>query len=316
MKKKVKIQFVDFWHGFIKTDNFFINLLSKHFVVELSDKPDYLIYSCYGFAHLNYDCYKIFYNGENIRVNWNACDFAISSDYLDDERYYRLPHWILYGDLNSLIKNNIDPRIILKEKTGFCCFIVGNPNAKKRIDFFYKLSKYKQVDSGGSLMNNVGKVYSQLNKMEFVKKYKFTIAFENSSYPGYTTEKIFQAMLGNTIPIYWGDPMVGKDFNTSGFINFSDYKSDEEIIEKIIELDKDDEQYYKMISEPWYVNNKLPDSANMEKLAAFFEKIFSSYGKFTPVSKTGKRHIYRLQLNWGKANYILNSYLKYKKVFR
>jgi len=312
----IKIQFADFWPGFVHTDNFLFNFLSKHFSTELSDDPDILIYSCYGADHLKYNCYKIYYCGENLRANWNACDFALSSDYLEDERYYRLPHWIFYADPNLLIKRNFDANAVLKSKPGFCCFIVGNPKAKRRIDFFNKLSRYKQVDSGGSFMNNVGRVYTQQDKMLFVEKYKFTIAFENSSYPGYTTEKIYQAMLGNSIPIYWGDPLVNKDFNTSGFINFQDYGSDEAVIEKIIQIDSNDELYCKMMSEPWFVNNQLPHSVVEENLAAFFEKIFSSLGKFAPVSKGPKRRIYWMQRKWQNADHILNSYLKYRKNFR
>src|SRR4051812_27129762 len=94
----IKIDFCDFWMPFNKRDNYFYNLLSKHFNVEISDKPDFLVYSSYGRDHLNYDCYRIFYNAENTRINWNACDYAISYDYLDDERHMRFANWMLYGD--------------------------------------------------------------------------------------------------------------------------------------------------------------------------------------------------------------------------
>ena len=39
---------------------------------------------------------------------------------------------------------------------------------------------------------------------QLFKKYKFNICFENSSTPGYVTEKIIQSMYVNSIPIYWG----------------------------------------------------------------------------------------------------------------
>jgi hypothetical protein len=58
-------------------------------------------------------------------------------------------------------------------------------------------------------------------KYEFFLKYKhkYAIAFENNSYPGYTTEKLMDAFLGNSIPIYWGDPKIKEDWNTNAFIN-------------------------------------------------------------------------------------------------
>ena len=41
--------------------------------------------------------------------------------------------------------------------------------------------------------------------------YNFTIAFENSDYPGYITEKIIHAFIAGTIPLYWGGGEYLKD---------------------------------------------------------------------------------------------------------
>ena len=43
------------------------------------------------------------------------------------------------------------------------------------------------------------------------KPYKFSIAFENAWYPGYTSEKIVTSMLAGTIPIYWGNPDISRE---------------------------------------------------------------------------------------------------------
>ena len=86
--------------------------------------------------------------------------------------------------------------------------------------------------------------------MEFLKPYKFNIAFENTSYPGYTTEKVMEPMVVGTLPIYWGNPLINMDFNTKSFINWHDYGSDEAVINKLIELDQNDQKYRNMLSEP------------------------------------------------------------------
>lgn len=44
-----------------------------------------------------------------------------------------------------------------------------------------------------------------------MRRYKFTIAFENQSYPGYVTEKIADALMAGTVPIYWGARMFPKN---------------------------------------------------------------------------------------------------------
>ena len=89
--------------------------------------------------------------------------------------------------------------------------------------------------------------------------YKFNIAFENSSVLGYTTEKIMDAMVANTIPIYWGNRWIGRDFNESSFINVHAFGSLEDAVERIVELDSDDEQYMKLMNESWISDTTLFD---------------------------------------------------------
>lgn len=312
--RNIKINFCDFWGHFDKTNNYFYNLLSKHFAVEISDQPDFLIYSCYGREHLKYSCYRILFNGENQRINWNACDYALSFEYLNDERHLRFANWMLYADPALLIGPKKKAEDILKGKAGFCSFVVSNQRSKKRINFFEKLSKYKKVDSGGKHLNNIGAPVT--DKLEFIKKYKFNIAFENSVYPGYTTEKLFEPMLVNTIPVYWGNQLVGNDFNTASFINYNDFGSDEAVIEKIIELDNNDDLYLSMMKQDWYKDNRLPECANDEVLANWFEKIFSQAGKKKPVAQTSRKHLYNGNILLENVDFVLNKRLKYRKNFR
>lgn len=64
------------------------------------------------------------------------------------------------------------------------------------------------------------------NPIEFkedgLATYMFSIAHENASYPGYFTEKILDCFATGTIPIYWGDPDIGRVFNTDGIIMLDD----------------------------------------------------------------------------------------------
>lgn len=95
------------------------------------------------------------------------------------------------------------------------------------------------------------------NKYEFIAKYKFNIAFENSSVMGYTTEKIMEPMTVGSIPIYWGNPLISNEFNTKSFVNLHDFKSLEEVVEKIMILDTIEEEYLKVLKEPWIVNDDI-----------------------------------------------------------
>lgn len=282
MRKKIKIAFTDFWGGFennptgmTEFDNVLYKMLSEFYDIEISNKPDYLFYSVFGNNHHRFkDCVKIFYTGENRRPNFDECDYSLSFDYLDDERNLRFPlsAITLYeGGVKDDFEKKIDFDKIKSEKTEFCNFIFSNPNAGLRNMLFQELSKYKRVDAGGRVLNNIG--YLVDDKLKFQSKYKFSIAFENSEYPGYTTEKLVHPKLVDSIPIYWGNPLVNKDWNTKSFINAYDFDNLLDLIDFIKEVDNNDDLWYKMLTEP-HLNENSKD-INWKSFIDFFEKIIT-----------------------------------------
>ena len=98
------------------------------------------------------------------------------------------------------------------------------------------------------------KALARKGKYSFCRGYKFHIAFENSSSLGYTTEKLMQAFAADTVPIYYGNEDVGKDFNADAFIHVKSKKDVAEAIERIVELDKGDAKYLKMCRASRLVN--------------------------------------------------------------
>lgn len=75
----------------------------------------------------------------------------------------------------------------------------------------------------------IGRGYKPFEKKEDgLKSYKYSIIIENSSENDYFTEKVIDACLLETIPIYWGAPNIYKYFDTRGFIvckNIEEIKS-------------------------------------------------------------------------------------------
>lgn len=275
IKKEIKIWFTHFWNQFNKENNLFTWVLShKYNVIITSDNPDIVITLSSNERYQN--AIMVHYSGEPF-FNLGSCDYAITSFYNDDSRFFRLPLYLLYnydylkyGFIESyehLVNQMKDSNEILKNKTKFCAFISQGAGYEGciRTRFFNELSKYKYVDSAGSYMNNhsliageAGTIEGSINKTIFLKNYKFSMAFENrqhfNNYIGYTTEKIFEPLMANSIPIYWGNPQIFKDFNTKSFINWDDYGSDEMVINEIIRIDNNDELYLNYINEK-YVNN-------------------------------------------------------------
>jgi succinate dehydrogenase flavin-adding protein (antitoxin of CptAB toxin-antitoxin module) len=270
---KLKINFTDFWSGFNKTDNFFWNLLNQHYDLEISENPDVLFFSVFGDRYKSYKCFRIFYTGECFEPNLDLADFSLSFSLVNSTRHLRLPLYVLYVDLSRLL-NKPTPGEIIALKSKFCCFVVSNGGSRLRNDFFKKLSKYKKVDSGGRWLNNIGGPVA--DKINFIKDYKFVISFENQAWPGYTTEKIIEPMLVNSIPIYWGNPLIDQDFNVNSFVNVNDFSSTDRAIEYIISLDQDDQRLFNMLEQPWLTNNKpCPDYLHENILKKMIEVIDS-----------------------------------------
>ena len=266
-KPTIRVGFVDYFNP---VDEFFIDVLSPSFDVVRDDRnPEYLFFcdENFGQANLQYDprsVVKIFYTGENRRP-WNyQCHHAITFDHMEGPQFYRFPLYALENWVNQkklgwqdyrTFSRIIPSRKELKEK-GFCSFVVRNGGCQERNDVFHKLSEYKRVDSGGPLYNNVGGPIDQdgfgshITKTDFLHKRKFHIAYENSSYPGYVTEKILHGFLASTIPIYWGSPCVEMDFNRKAFVSRHDFRTTDDMIDYIKYLDNNDDAYIKILEEP------------------------------------------------------------------
>lgn len=296
-KKKIKIYFADFWLNFQFEDNYFYHLLNTAYEVEVtSNNPDILFHSVDYLQKKEYQNFrnknikKIFFTGENIVPDLNKTDYSLSFVNNLGPKNYRLPLWVLFINWFDLKNNTLrDPSYLLEirklqsdkprknlVKPFFCSFIASKPTGK-RTDFVPKLDAVKKVHSLGGLYSNsylkaTGRG-DQKNKLQFMKLFKFNIAFENSISDGYVTEKILHAFYTNSIPIYWGSNAAKIDFNHKAFINYTDYKNDEDLITDIIAINNDKKRYNSYLKEPIFPNNQMPDLIKPEKVLTFLREI-------------------------------------------
>jgi hypothetical protein len=332
--KTIKIFFIDFSSDFNIQNDVFYKWISQEYNINIDNQnPDYVIYSCYGNDYLKYDnAIRIFYTAENIFPDFNLCDYAIGFNYLDfGDRYLRFPSFARYGEqFEQLTMEKKHTAAIFKTKTSFCNFIYTNGNSNPiRDKFFHLLNSYKKVDSLGGHLKNcdapLNDRYSsdwRLSKVEIQSNYKFSIAFENSKGIGYTTEKILHAFIANTVPIYWGNPEICKDFNKASFINCNDYKSLEDLVEKVIELNNNEEAYLKMLNQPPFIENIMPLQFNANKIKDFFGQIFNksiteAYRRPRHGTTVGYEnrlnHLLQIDKRFNKLNRILNKFKQYGK---
>lgn len=277
----LKLFFTDMWDHFDIYNNSIVEILSEKYEVMIDeDHPDILFYSVFGERFLDYDCIRVFYTGESVSPDLNLCDYAIGFDYIEfGDRYTRCPYMYIGHPLKTSVDilnnlNQMKPDTDQKQKyifRDFCSFVYSNENAAPiRDHLFNSLCEYKKVNSGGRHLNNIG--YAVDDKQAFLEGHKFTLAIENSEYEGYTTEKLIDAYRAFTVPIYWGNPKVAKDFNPASMICAYDFSTEKELIDYIIKVDSDDDLYWKILKERKFSSPEFP-AAHIKKYKDFLLSI-------------------------------------------
>jgi hypothetical protein len=269
----MKLAFTDFWDGFQTDNNLFYYLIrdiKEDVILTSPEEADCIIYTCFGQNHNRFnDKKKIFYIAEvdeKIRekyLSFNGYDYSITVDFdTYNGRNVRIPHWMLYVDFYNIGSYNNPEYIFPKEyligpnkfydipKTKFCSTVFSSPY-QVRYDIVNTLNKYKPVDCYGKI-HSLKIPNGELNKMNLISEYKFNICFENTIHPGYYTEKLLQAKMSGALPLYYSDKGYVEDFNPECCLNMINFSSMEEYLEKIIEIDKDDVLYKKIIQQPLF----------------------------------------------------------------
>ena len=311
-KPVVTINIARFWEG-ASVEELIETLLvdlKPHVDFVAATHPQVLLYGPYSGELPRGRSLKVFIGCENVRPLMDECDWAFGvehEEYVGHPRYMRFARW---GDDTHLIQQERDWDAVLREKTRFCAFIHANP-VLYREAFCRALSRYKPVDAPGRSMNNMPGIDPIPGKpdwdakVRFLRQYKFVVAFENSSRPGYNTEKLTHSIEADSLPIYWGDTEIARSFNAGRFINAHDYlpkpvrllprlpdtphsirskpalarrafrrvnnilstaeqrmwalRGFDALIDRIIEIDRDDALYFEHLKQPFLIGNKPPD---------------------------------------------------------
>lgn len=276
MRPALRVAFSDFHRGFDPRDNRVWRALVTRYDVtptSIEEPSDLLVYSDFGTAHQAYKGLKVYLTGENMVPDFNECDLAFSPvEVPGDPRAVRLPY---YAQALKEPERLIRPAGFTGEpdRPGFCAFVVSNPKSPERNAFFRMLNQRRRVDSGGRHFNNVGGPVK--DKLGFIRNYRFCIAIENTSSPGYTTEKLVEPLLAGCIPLYWGDPEVGRDFNPDCMVNLSDFADFEAAIAHVLALDTDVEARRKILSAPAFRNNQVPACLHDDHVLAPIERLLA-----------------------------------------
>lgn len=322
--KTIRINFtgLSIRNEFNPHDNYLIDILSNHYNVEVCDDPDYLIcgvlYAGWWYEGL-YHKYilesskiRIMFSGENFVPDFNLVDYSICQypiEYLDRNCYF--PCGIeaftngrtFFRELQDKDRNY--PKSILDTKYYFASFIASHDSEYNiRGDFFKTLNQRKRVESVGSYLNNMpnGETVDWLDgsKEEFLKKCKFSLCFESTKHEGFITEKIVEAFYADTIPIYYGSSNIKEIFNPKAFIDISDYSDFDAAIDRILEIENDDELFLEMLRQPIFNNPKYPEEkyAEVERFLChiFDQPLEEAYRRSRCIASENRENFIRREL--------------------
>lgn len=324
MKKVIKYNWSNWYEDFNEKDldYLFVDLFKDDDRYELKccDDPDYIFYGPYSdfitkAATDKFDIVKIFYAVEPVSANFMIFDYCIGFEpYSYGDRYAYYPFMLFsMKDLYCSISFS-KAKEILKKKDLFCDFIYRhNGSDISRQHYFELLSTYKRVESVGDFLynndQNLHVSYMDGTKSHFQSRCKFSFCIQSTAIDWFFNEEIVDAFNANSIPIFYGSEKIKEIFNPKRFIFLNDFKSDQELLQKIIELDQNDELYCKMLSEPILINKNFVVDCKA-KLKQFFISIFEKDNPKVLINKFKVGEIHRRIIS---TNITLNKINKIKK---
>jgi len=222
---------------------------------------------------------RVSYSGE-AHYNTPLTDYDVNlimcaTDTSSTARTVCLPLFIVASHVHDYWPRYRVPRTLIPaEKTYFCAFVISNGGCIVRNRFAARLNAYKPIHSCGGAMNNCGfsAPREKAAYFSFLSLFKFTICFENRALPEYLTEKLHNAWLGGTIPIYWGASRAQEWLNPRAFLQLPDAATEDDmdaLIARIAELDRDPVAYAAMFAEPLLLPEApLPRECQLDAIRA------------------------------------------------
>jgi len=214
---------------------------------------------------------NIWYTGENERPPQGEWDGYLTFETkMPNERSAYFPLWFLtstdlftstnetyWGGKVPSLNDLMDGRKLKFLNKKFAATFIGKsyPMRLHAIEF---LSKINKVEVFGDSVRNKVKVPA-----EIAKNYRYIMCFENDIYPGYITEKPFEAYLAGTVPLYYGFDVEGF-INPKAVINLLDFDGFESWINYIKDIENSAVKYKKVYEQPLLL--KRPELSNIINL--------------------------------------------------
>lgn len=222
---------------------------------------------------------NIWYTGENVRPPQGVWDGIFSFDLnLDSNRSLYVPLWFMtstdlfkstkltyWGAPVPAMKDLLNGRVLGPSKNKkFAAAFIGK-NYPMRLHAIESLAKAGNIDVfGESVRNKVKEPYKK------ARNYRYIMCFENDIYPGYVTEKPFEAYLAGAIPLYYGLDKA-KFLNPKAIVNLYDFQNLSDWIEHIKAVENSSKLFRQIYEQP--ILRKKP---SLDPIITFIKAIFEN----------------------------------------
>ena len=166
---------------------------------------------------------KVFYTGENLNFHFpemrekfdkyalDYVDLSMGFDLINDVKYLRFPFWAWYQFSPEVTEEEIERNIDMWNSLNYkkardVVNVSSHDHWNARCIIADDVEKIVRVTYGGKWRNNTRELWEKYknNKKAFIKQYRFNICPENTMSDGYVTEKIFDSIRCDCIPLYAG----------------------------------------------------------------------------------------------------------------
>ena len=211
---------------------------------------------------------NILYSGENLQERFtrykdyclDAVGLGMGFDDIKADNYMRFPLWLMFlfepvVDI-KLIRERIEEINAAKSSGKYeCALIASHDKWQSRQAIYDGLYDIIDIQCAGRWQNNTEILWQQYHndKVAYLKDCKFNICPENMDTPLYATEKLFEAFMAGTIPIYTGaannpEPDI-INHDAVLFWERDNKSQNEECRNEVLRLKQDENYYHKFMAQ-------------------------------------------------------------------
>ena len=199
--------------------------------------------------------------------------------------------YLMYS--NILWEENLDynDKIHLKSKQGFAAILISHcTDVAQRLDYIEELNKYVPVDIYGGCSSLKCPKNEDCRKY-IADRYKFFLAFENSVCNEYITEKFFDTLNYDILPVVLGAGDYSKYAPKSAFINAIDFPAPKQLAEYLAYLNSNQTAYNEYFKWKRYIQKyknqpempffcELCIRLQLERFTGIEKKQFTNHSKY------------------------------------